>query len=166
MSENITEPDRSAENRIGDPIPAKGIGSRIAATAVKLGSRKNAANISRISSDSLRRWIAEEVSPSFDGMARLAAAAGVSLDWLATGKEPQMAGASEPVERQLGSVDRQRLFDVVETIEEELAARRIDLAPSKKAKLIVLVYEEIAESEGAGVEYSKDKVIRLIDLAS
>ncbi|WP_303908670.1 helix-turn-helix domain-containing protein [Thiohalomonas denitrificans] len=165
MTGNSTEADRDDQNRIGDPIRLEGIGSRIAAAADALGSRKNASAVARISSDTLRRWIAGEVSPSFDAIARLAVAAGVSLDWLATGIGPKVADA-EPTEHQLGRVDRQRLYDVVETIEEVLTDRGLHLKPAKKAELILLVYEEIAESEEAGIKYDKEKIVRLVSLAS
>ncbi len=73
---------------------------------------------------------------------------------------------AEPTEHQLGRVDRQRLYDVVETIEEVLTDRGLHLKPAKKAELILLVYEEIAESEEAGIKYDKEKIVRLVSLAS
>ena len=67
------------------PNPENGIGTRIAEVAEKLGSRKKAAEAAGVSVSTLNRWITGESVPVFAGVARLCLAAGVSLDWVATG---------------------------------------------------------------------------------
>lgn len=94
MARKKRESDQRVENRIGDPIPAPGIGSRITAAANLFASRIDAASYCGISSDTLRRWERDETVPSFDGLARLAHGANVSLDWLATGKGPMRGGST------------------------------------------------------------------------
>jgi hypothetical protein len=50
-----------------------------------------------VSTDSLQRYIREDNMPPFDAAARLCAAAGVSMEWLATGESPRrVAGVREP----------------------------------------------------------------------
>ncbi|MGO0632244.1 S24 family peptidase [Pseudomonas sp. SAR267] len=63
-----------------------GIETRIAAVANLYETRKQAALTAGVAMSSLSRWIAGEGMPAFDSLAALAAARGVSLDWIATGK--------------------------------------------------------------------------------
>lgn len=86
---------------IGVPFPYSGIGTRIAAVADLYESRKVAAKAAGVALSSLQRWIAEEGTPAFDSVARLAHSKGVSLDWIATGKGEMLGSAKEataPVE--------------------------------------------------------------------
>lgn len=90
MSRKKRESDRDIVNRIKDPIPAPGIGSRISAIADLYKSRIDASTRCGISSDTLRRWEREGVTPSFDALACLALGVGASLEWVATGKGPML----------------------------------------------------------------------------
>lgn len=49
-------------------------------------SRKQAATVAGVRAEMLTRYSKGQNAPGFDAMARLAAAAGISLDWLATGR--------------------------------------------------------------------------------
>ncbi len=61
-----------------------------------IGSRKEAARLAGVSDDMLYRYMREETPPRFEAIVRLAHAAGVSLDWMATGHEqPTAAEGSE-----------------------------------------------------------------------
>lgn len=73
------------KNRKSDPILVPGIGSRISAASKKIGARKDAANAGGISTDTLQRYIREEVSPSFEALSGIAKEAEVPLDWIAFG---------------------------------------------------------------------------------
>ncbi len=79
-------------NRNAVPILAPGIGTRIKAAADRIGTRANAAAAAGVSDDMLYRYIREESPPSFAAMAGLACAAGVSLEWIATGEPPMRRG--------------------------------------------------------------------------
>lgn len=156
MAKKKRESDRPEANRISDPIPAPGIGSRIEAVADRYGSRMSAASYCGISTDTLRRWTKEDVVPSFDAMARLAHGVGVSMDWLATGKGPMLAGTPPAIgteERRHGagpvgpSISRDIIRAVVEALEELIAERYASLSPANKAELIALVCEVVAEQE-------------------
>lgn len=76
------------------PILAPGIGTRIGQTADLLGARKNAYEIMGISSASLQRWMHERSSPEFGPIARLCAAAGVRMEWIAFDQGPMRAGVA------------------------------------------------------------------------
>ena len=75
------------------PIPTSEIGTRIAEMADRMGSRKLAAKAAGVSSATFYRWINGESPPVFSGVAKLAEAVGVSLDWVASG-----VGAMKPEE--------------------------------------------------------------------
>ena len=61
-----------------------------------VGTRKSAAKAAGVSSDTLQRWIREEVQPSLGPIIKLADAAGVSVEWLATGRECPRGVAEVP----------------------------------------------------------------------
>lgn len=89
--------DESEQSEMGVgsvPFPYSGIGTRIAAVADLYESRKEAAKAAGAALSSLQRWIAEEGTPAFDSVARLAHEKGVSLDWVATGVGEMFGTAS------------------------------------------------------------------------
>ncbi|MDH4120469.1 MAG: helix-turn-helix domain-containing protein [Deltaproteobacteria bacterium] len=85
MAEHKTEQENNLKN-LGGEGDVAGFGDRISAVSRQIGSRLGAAQAAGVSADSLQRYIRGEVHPSFMAMARLAEAAGVSLEWLATGQ--------------------------------------------------------------------------------
>lgn len=89
------ESEQTELSKIGVPFPYSGIGTRIAAVADLYESRKAAAKAAGAALSSLQRWIAEEGTPAFDSVARLAHSKGVSLDWIATGKGEMLGAAKE-----------------------------------------------------------------------
>jgi hypothetical protein len=129
------------------PIPAVGIGTIISALSDALGSRKNAAAAMGVSTDSLQRYIREENMPPFDAAARLCAAAGVRMEWLATGMGPQAAaaGVREPA---AGYGASQDLSVEHLTIAHELAdevLRGLWLPRRAYAELVALVYNALVQ---------------------
>lgn len=89
------ESEQTELSKIGVPFPYSGMGTRIAAVADLYESRKVAAKAAGAALSSLQRWIAEEGTPAFDSVARLAHSKGVSLDWIATGKGEMLGAAKE-----------------------------------------------------------------------
>lgn len=67
--------DEAARDRLSEVI-------RIIGSAVRAGE------IAGVTDEQIRRWRDGKAKPSFGGIAALAYAAGKSLDWLATGREP------------------------------------------------------------------------------
>lgn len=78
------------DNRPGNDVPSftAELGSRLSSVIDAIGSQKAAASIAGVSDEQLGRWKSGKARPSFFGMQALAQAAGVSLDWLATGEGP------------------------------------------------------------------------------
>ncbi|MDT4833671.1 putative HTH-type transcriptional regulator [compost metagenome] len=93
MAYEETEQSELSEN--GVPFPYSGLGTRIAAVADLYESRKAAAKAAGAALSSLQRWIAEEGTPAFDSVARLAHGKSVSLDWIATGAGDMFGAAAE-----------------------------------------------------------------------
>jgi len=80
--------EKKQKKQAGEDVsfPYSGLETRIAAVADLYESRKQAALTADAALSSLQRWIAGDGMPAFDSVALLAAAQGVSLDWIATGK--------------------------------------------------------------------------------
>jgi len=79
----------------GVPFLREGIGTRIGKAASLLGTRSSAYEVMGVSSATLQRYIAEETAPTFEAIARLCLAAGVRMEWLATGEEPMLAAVED-----------------------------------------------------------------------
>jgi transcriptional regulator with XRE-family HTH domain len=85
--------------KLGTPVPGytPELGTRITHAIEQLEGLKAASKIIGVSDESLAQWRDGKARPSFFGLQKLADAAGVSLDWLATGKLPE-APAPQPSE--------------------------------------------------------------------
>jgi len=138
-----SEPHKANQNSV--PICIEGIGTRISAVASMIGTRKFAAKTAQISTDTLQRYIREEVHPSLGPIVVLADAADVSLSWLATGK-----GQMKPHEGQSSTIEND--FDILESLIEEIEIKLKNadatISPDKKAVLVRLLYEEKIEGQG------------------
>jgi len=159
--------EQGRENGNSVPFQLEGIGTRISEVSRGIGTRKKAANIAGVSTDTLQRYISEDVKPSFEPLARLCIEVGASLEWLATGKgtmQPNMVAEGE-VAYQSGKmiVNTELLQEVLETVETVLQERGCELRPDKKSELISIIYEEFSQEES---EPDTNKIVRLINLAS
>lgn len=98
----------------------------------------------QVSVDSLARYIREENMPPFDVAARLCAAAGVSLAWLATGEEsgkPLQDKASGQKEATPSASQPMRSEDLtlaIQLAEEALDGKRLE--PADYAQLVTLIH--------------------------
>lgn len=95
MEAKVLESEGRKGKRKSLPFLAEGIGNRISAAAGRMRTRAEAAKAAGISDDMLYRYIREQSPPSFNAMAGLAKATGVSLEWLATGEPSQGTGYSQ-----------------------------------------------------------------------
>jgi phage repressor protein C with HTH and peptisase S24 domain len=106
MPKNSKSVDESGDNRQVQPEAAeatvvapeaspgatsrKQIGRRIGELADKLGTRTYAATVAELSTDQLSRYINGDGEISLQPVARLAAAAGRTLDWVWSGHDSQL----------------------------------------------------------------------------
>ena len=94
----------------------------------RIGTLQNAAQIAGVTAEQVAKWRDGKAKPSFKAVASLANVAGVSLDWLATGREFSEGTSVKP--------NRKELLSAIETVEESLTATNRALNPAKKAELI------------------------------
>lgn len=87
----------------------------------------------------------------------------IDMVWLLTGEGPRYRGESQPSPSR--QIDLELMREVIETVEEVFERGNLSLAPEKKARLITLIYEEIAEDETKKASMEQ-KVVKLMKLAS
>ncbi|WP_041793824.1 helix-turn-helix domain-containing protein [Pararhodospirillum photometricum] len=69
---------------------------RLREVETRLGSQARVCEVAGVGRSTWARWVAGESDPGFEALSRLAVAAKVSLDWLATGSDQQGGGGSCP----------------------------------------------------------------------
>jgi transcriptional regulator with XRE-family HTH domain len=114
-------------------------------------------------SDSLLgAYLRGEKSPGMERAAVIAEAGGVTLDWLATGREPKTrAELRAAVAAPADALDQARLQLAIATVEEGLAAVRRVMTPDKKAELVLAVYDLYEEPAN-----TRDRVLKLVKSAA
>ena len=105
MTYEESEPERKASEAV--PNTDNGIGTRISEISERLGGRKSAAQAAGVALSTFHRWLAGDSVPALDSIARLTQKAGVSLDWLATGKGQMLLddSANDAVQEVIGMDD-------------------------------------------------------------
>lgn len=135
---------------------APGLGNRINIAIELIGTREKVSDLIGTSPASLYRYITEVNMPPFDLAAKLCAAAGVRMEWMATGQEPKIA-SQNPTSAFVDQL-RQAVIAVEQTLQE---ADRV-MSAEKKADLIAAVYELFASAEG---DLPNELVLRLVRAA-
>lgn len=107
--------------------------------------------------------------PRADNLFAIADAAGVTVEWLATGKWPvyrsdlnralDVASNIEP--RPSAALDMPRFQLAIEAVEEGLEASNRTMTPPKKAELFLAVYDMMEEPT-----ITKERVLKLVKLAA
>ena len=92
--------------------------------------------------------------PSLDNGAAIAAAAGVSLTWLATGEEPKYRGDApklppQPCIPDYPEIDTKMVFRVLDMLDRANDGHGTDVVPGKMRGLVQLLCERIVEAERA-----------------
>jgi transcriptional regulator with XRE-family HTH domain len=99
-----------------------------------------------ISNAALQRYVSEENMPPFDVIARLCAATGVRMEWLAWNKAPMKEGpgVSETAPQSQSQAVRYDVLTVAIQLAEEALEGRT-LPTEKRAELVGLIYEMLEE---------------------
>ncbi|WP_445157368.1 helix-turn-helix domain-containing protein [Halomonas sp. E14] len=116
-------------------------------------------------SDSLvRKYLAGSL-PGLDKALTMARVAGVSLEWLATGRGSPEQAADSAAKSGLGpaDIDLDLLERVATVTLEELQARRIHLEPAAQGRLLRVLYRHFASRRE---QPDHDTVSNIIDLAA
>jgi len=91
-----------------------------------------------ISESVFRKYLAGESVPGADKLVDIAREAGVSLDWLATGRAS--TGIAEAANDAVAAIDAALLETVIDAVEAGLEQIGATLPPARKAKLVASLY--------------------------
>lgn len=149
------------------PILTLGIGTRITDAAKLVGGKRALSKLINISEQQLHRIIGKGSQAKIETIAEIAAATGVSLEWLAIGKgqmipSDQVRDDRAPYGALL--ITPESLASALEAVENALKAKKVKLSAKKRAKLALLAYEymKIEKAE----EIANEHLRKLIDVAS
>jgi transcriptional regulator with XRE-family HTH domain len=152
-------------------------------------NRRTASTVAGISDDMLGAYTRGESKPSFQVLARIARAKGVSLDWLASGEGEmmlsqrsslserlsEMAGrhrdqsaprphAKPQVDNASANIDAEYLRAIIEAVELYLERTDRTLNPAAKAEMIAFIYEKIPRPNPGREPIDSDAVAKLLKL--
>lgn len=120
------------------PTSTVELGRRLSAVFDRIGTRQKASEIAERSVDQLAKYVKGAAEPPFLPLVRLCDAAGVRVEWLASGTGPMDAGEGP------SHLPRQEELKVaLQLVAEALTGK--SLPPEKYAELVSLVYEGLAE---------------------
>lgn len=140
-------------------------GERISIAIQRVGGATRMAEMASVSTSVLRKWRAGQSEPQLTSLVSMARAAGVTVEWLATGEGSPDKGAESPSKQGFGpaEIDLDLLESVATTALEELEARRIRLEPAAQARLLRVLYRHFASR---GEQPDLGTVSNIIDLAA
>lgn len=130
--------EKPAELGISFPCSRSELGNRLGALLALFPSRAAAAKVAEKSVDQLKLYEKGATGVPFEVIARLALDQGVSLDWLASG-QGEMKSSDRTASS--GGYNAQLMQDCVQAVEELLDEHGLELAPDKKGRLVVVLYE-------------------------
>lgn len=109
-----------------------------------------------VSSAALQRYIKEENEPTFAALARLCAAAGVRLDWLATGEGEMHEVQASTLPNNASQPLRPEDLTIALQLANEALGEKV-LPPVKYAELVIVLYELLEEglSEAKVLRYAR-----------
>ncbi|WP_316978006.1 LexA family transcriptional regulator [Shumkonia mesophila] len=88
-------PKSEATFEVGSRVPSfrSEVGSRLREVEKSFKNRATVAAVCGVSKSTFQNWVEGRADPSFEGLSRLSAETGISLDWLATGRGEMRAAA-------------------------------------------------------------------------
>lgn len=140
-------------------------GERMAVAIQRAGGATRMAEKAGVSGSVLRKWRAGHSDPSRTHLVNMARAAGVSLEWLATGEgDPDQGAGARP---QGGAGPTEEDLELLESVArasfDELQRRGLHLEPAAQARLVRVLYRHFASK---GEQPDHDTVSNIIDLAA
>jgi DNA-binding phage protein len=122
--------------------PAEGFRERLTTLIERQGALAAFARKCGIAEANLRAYLSRGVKPGLDHLVAIADAGGVTLDWLASGREPMLAPQPLSV-----ALDVDRLEQALHAVEEGLRNAGRALAPPQFAELVTEVYDLLRDPE-------------------
>lgn len=132
QSPELTSDGKSAAGSLDE------VQGRINSVISLYDTRISAAQAAGISTDQLGRQARGLNRPTFEAVRGLAHPKGVSLDWIATGEGEMYLRDRTAVSPPPDAIDEILLGNLVEGLEEYLAAKDLMLAPRPKARVMVV----------------------------
>ncbi len=136
--------DDEIETRTEHPSSLNQLGRRLSAVLDEIGTRRKAAEVANRSTDQLAKYEKGLTEPPFTAIASLCLAAGVRMEWLATGIGEMRGNPWDAAGE--GASQAVRLQDL--TVALQLAAEALgekELPPGKHAALVSLIYELLVD---------------------
>lgn len=152
----------SASRKVGRPIPGSrtDLGTRLRELEKRFRNRAEAASAAGVARSTFQNWVEGKSDPSFEGLARCAVAAGVSLDWLAYGSA---SNAEEHMHKESvqSPIDNELLEIIIDVLDKELRRRTVSLKADRKAFLISELYGLCMEARNSGIPVNSDPATRV-----
>lgn len=123
---------------------------------IGLDSGASFSRLTGIAESSLRAYLTKGTKPGMEHLVAMAQARGVTIDWLATGREPKLR--ADLVEA-LKGVDKDRLQVAIAAVTEGVSKSGKLVAIDKQAELIGAAYE-------LAKEHDKAFIVRFITIAA
>ncbi len=137
----LTEPAADAAG----VSPISGMGKRISECADRVGGRRALARSAGVHESRIYAYIKEENEPGIEPLVRIASAAGVSVDWIATGVEQGAHVVEDSVESPLN----EHLFEqIFLALEGTLAEHGLTMDPKSKARFVLVLYDKFGQWDG------------------
>ncbi|WP_165495671.1 helix-turn-helix domain-containing protein [Marinobacter halodurans] len=147
------------------PDKVDAFGERVEVAIERAGGTTKMARMAGVSTSVLSKWRRGESDPSRSRLVKMARAASVSIEWLATGEGSLDHVAGVQPQRAAGpqEMDLELLENVARAAFQELERRDINLAPDGLARLVRVLYRHFASK---GDQPDHDTVSNIIDLAA
>ena len=135
------------------------LGERISVAIERAGGATLMSQKAGVSTSVLRKWRSGQSEPQVTSLVNMAMAAGVSVEWLATGR----GESDQEAPSGLGEahIDLDALEEVAVKVLALLDKRRPDLSARARARIVRLVYEFYIRQEKPMDEASLNNVIEL-----
>ena len=158
--------NRERRTEAGTPVPSftAELGTRFSLVIERIGGLKKAAETAGTSDETLANWRDGRARPSLFGVIGLAEAADVSVEWLATGREPMERGeTADPAQAQGHLVVDPALFNqVVDWTLSTMIEEGIPIRPDKIGDFFLAVYELAVQDQEHDNIVDLDKYRRML----
>ena len=141
------------------PSFRKELGTRLREVENRFKNRAEAAKAAGVAKSTLQNWIEGKADPSFQGLAALAKAANVSMDWLATGGQPDTTDSEATAQE----IDGKLMGLALEGVKKLYAEENARLDDRSAGELATRIYAETLEKcEGSDDPDDRKAALQLV----
>jgi hypothetical protein len=142
--------DAQNETRMDRPSSQEELGRRLSAVLDRIGTRQKASEIAERSVDQLGKYVKGAAEPPFLPLIRLCEAAGVRMEWLATGTGPMLL--SETAQQrgsQSARLDAETMRSALKLLTWAFELQGASYDPARDPDLLVETYAFLDEHGGS-----------------